>query len=174
MWQSTHLTHDRSLQICKRKKPEKNLMIFKVKNLHPVQTYQQERKVKHSQILSSIDHKNMWDKHDCNFKIFNLSETLKFMNFVTWWIIIPSTPDLFHVVCNIKVVITSQDSYASPSSKIIGFAVNNFGFLGIPQKTQIKTTSSVSYTQLNSSTRSDNKWFYEVAVYLRRPHAKTT
>ena len=46
----------------------------------------------------------------------------------------PSTPGLFHVVCDIKVVITSQDSYASPSSKIIGFAVNNFGFLGILQK----------------------------------------
>ena len=53
--------------------------------------------------------------------------------FFTGWVIIPSTPDLFHVVCNIKVVITSQDSYASPSSKIIGFAVNNFGFLGILQ-----------------------------------------
>ena len=65
--------------------------------------------------------------------MINLSETLNFMNFFTWWIIIPSTPDLFHVVCNIKVVITSQDSYASPSSKIIGFAVNNFGFLGILQ-----------------------------------------
>ena len=66
--------------------------------------------------------------------MINLSETLNFMNFFTWWIIIPSTPDLFHVVCNIKVVITSQDSYASPSSKIIGFAVNNFGFLGILRK----------------------------------------
>ena len=66
--------------------------------------------------------------------MINLSETLNFMNFFTWWIIIPSTPDLFHVVCNIKVVITSQDSYASPSSKIIGFAVNNFGFLGILQQ----------------------------------------
>ena len=76
----------------------------------------------------------MWDKHDCNFKIITLSETLKFMNFVTWWIIIPSTPDLFHVVWNIKVVITSKNSYASPSGKIIGFAVNNFWFLGILQK----------------------------------------
>ena len=66
--------------------------------------------------------------------MINLSETLNFMNFFTWWIIIPSTPDLFHVVCDIKVIITSQDSYASPSSKITGFAVNNFGFLGILRK----------------------------------------
>ena len=34
-------------------------MIFEVKNPHPVQTYHHERKVKHKQILSSIDHKNM-------------------------------------------------------------------------------------------------------------------
>ena len=172
MWQNTHLTHDRSWQICKRRKSEKNLMIFKVKT--PSSSKLSPRKERKSQPDIEFYRSQKHVRRTCNFKIINLSETLKFMNFFTWWIIIPSTPDLFHVVCNIKVVITSQDSYASPSSKIIGFAVNNFGFLGILQKMQIKITSLVSYTQLNSSTRSDNKWFYEVAVYLRRPHAKTT
>ena len=66
------------------------------------------------------------------------------MIFFTWWVIVPSTPDLFHVVCDIKVVITSQDSYASPSSKIIGFAVNNFGFLGILQKNADKNYQFIS------------------------------
>ena len=31
-------------------------------NSHQIQTYHQ-RKVRHKQILSSIDHKNMWDEH---------------------------------------------------------------------------------------------------------------
>ena len=107
--------------------------LVSAKNPHPVQTYHQERKVKHKQILSSIDHKNMWDKHVTSKLLISLKHWNLWI-FFTWWVIIPSTPDLFHVVCDIKVVITSQDSYASPSSKIIGFAVKNFAFLGILQK----------------------------------------
>ena len=144
------------MQICKRRKSEKNLMIFKVKNPPSSSNLSPRKESKTRQADIEFYRSQKHVRQTCNFQIINLSETLKFMNFVTWWII-PSTPDLFHVVCNIKVVITSQDSYASPSSKIKGFAVNNFGFLGILQKMQIKTTSLVSYTQLNSSTRSDNK-----------------
>ena len=111
-------------------------MIFKVKNpwKPPSSSNLSPREESETQADIEFFRSQKHVRRTCNFRIINLFETLNFIHFFTWWIIIPPTPDLFHVVCDIKVVITSQDSYASPSGKIIGFAVNNFGFLGILQK----------------------------------------
>ena len=66
-------------------------------------------------------------------KIKSVNRWQKFLTSFTWRVKNTSTADLFHIVGNIEMVTTSQDSYSCPSSKVIDFAVNNFWFLGILQ-----------------------------------------